>query len=171
MKIGIGSTNEAKVQAVKSVFNDTYDIEALSVQSEVSNQPFSDLETKQGAIHRARNIVLNDSFEIGIGLEGGVAEENHQMFICNWGSLVTKSGQVFIAGGARIPLPDEIADELRKGEELGDVIDRWTNKTGVRKNEGTVGVLTMGIVTRDKMFEHVVQLLYGQWMFHEETKK
>ncbi|WP_306454092.1 DUF84 family protein [Evansella halocellulosilytica] len=168
MRVGIGSKNHAKVKAVKEVLKTSFQIESLAVPSSVSEQPFSDVETKQGAINRAKYLVNHLSFDIGIGLEGGVVDEHHEMTICNWGALATKEGDVFVAGGARIPLPEEIAEQLRGGHELGDVIDQWANKIDVRKNEGTVGILTMGQITRVTMFEHVVRLLVGQWQLQNQ---
>ena len=41
------------------------------MQSGVSPQPFSDEETIQGAINRARAAVKETGADIGIGLEGG----------------------------------------------------------------------------------------------------
>ena len=31
----------------------------------------------------------------------------HGLFMCNWGALATSDGKIFVAGGARITLPDD----------------------------------------------------------------
>ena len=57
MKIFVGSANPVKVNAVLAAAIETWlDVEAqgFSVESGVSDQPFSDEETKQGAINRAK---------------------------------------------------------------------------------------------------------------------
>lgn len=57
MIIAVGSTNPAKVGAVEEAwqeFNRTGTVLSASVPSGVSDQPFSDEETIEGAIHRAR---------------------------------------------------------------------------------------------------------------------
>ncbi len=73
MKIAIGSVNPAKVKAVEEACKEQ-DIDVIitpmSVPSGVSNQPFSDEETIQGAVNRATNCLLEENIEIGIGLEG-----------------------------------------------------------------------------------------------------
>ena len=45
--------------------------------------------------------------------------------LCNWGALILPDGNEFTAGGAQIPLPEEIAEELLAGKELGPVIDSY----------------------------------------------
>ncbi|WP_096436201.1 DUF84 family protein [Alteribacter populi] len=173
INVHIGSRNPAKVSAVESVFSKEqgFVVHDMDIPSNVSPQPISDEETKQGAMNRAKYLVTECDASIGIGLEGGVVDEGDTMMICNWGALATKDGNLFVAGGARFPLPDSIANEIRNGKELGEVIDQWANKRDIRKNEGTVGVLTAGIVTRSKMFSHVAQLLYGQWQFQKNKKR
>jgi inosine/xanthosine triphosphatase len=163
--ITIGSKNFAKVEAVKKVFIG-FEVIGLSVPSEVSEQPFSDEETMKGALNRANHAMKAGATDIGIGLEGGVMELSSGLYLCNWGALVDKSGFSTVAGGARIKLPDEIADELRNGRELGPVMDDYAKKRDVRKLEGAVGILTNEKVNRLEMFEHVVKLLAGQYEYN-----
>ncbi len=53
MKVVVGSKNKTKVGAVEKVWKDAT-ITSLSVPSGVAAQPFSDEETMQGAINRAK---------------------------------------------------------------------------------------------------------------------
>lgn len=50
------------------------------------------------------------------------------LFLCNWGALIDKDGNEYIAGGVRIPLPNEFLEPLKKGLELGDVMDAYAKK-------------------------------------------
>lgn len=170
MKIIIGSTNQAKIEAVRSNFEDCH-IDGIEVASKVSAQPFSDEETFEGAINRARECANSEKGVIGIGLEGGVMELENDFYLCNWGALVDEEENLFTASGARIPLPDEIAEELQKGSELGDLMDAYAQRTGVRQNEGAIGIFTNELVNRSEMFEHVVRLLKGQYLFHHQISK
>ena len=165
MKIIIGSKNPTKIKAVESIFINE-EIISLDVPSNVSVQPFSDEETREGAINRAKQCVRSDA--VGIGLEGGVMYVQNQLFLCNWGALVTPEEDTFTASGARIPLPKEIDVQLKAGFELGDLMDVFTEKQGIRNNEGAIGVFTHNRVTRHEMFAHVVKLLYGRWEYHQE---
>ncbi|TMW71766.1 DUF84 family protein [Alteribacter natronophilus] len=165
MDLFVASRNPAKIASVRRVFNreDLYNIIPQSVPSGVGDQPFSDVETRTGAVNRAKALVRDFRAPVAIGLEGGVTEIGQELYLCNWGALATAEGDLFIAAGARVPLPEEVASGLRAGKELGDVIDTYAEKTGVRYKEGTIGILTAGAVARDEMFAHIVRLLYGQW--------
>jgi inosine/xanthosine triphosphatase len=166
MKVAIGTLNPAKVQAVKSVFSSkAYVFVETDVPSDVAEQPFSDEETLKGAINRAKNALEKENADIGIGLEGGVVQTNQGLWLCNWGALVARNGMIVTAGGARIPLPKEVTEGVMSGKELGDVMDRYTGKKDVRKNEGAIGIFTNGFVNRTEMFSHVVKLLAGQYEF------
>ena len=68
------------------------------------------------------------------------------LYICNWGALVTNNGEIFTATGAGIPLPKEIAEQLLAGAELGPVMDVYTNRKGIRHDEGAIGVFTNGLI-------------------------
>lgn len=168
MKIIIGSTNPAKINAVKNTFL-MKDAEFLSfdIPSGVSDQPFSDEETIQGALNRAKGALEMGNGDIGIGLEGGVHETKHGLMICNWGALASPNRGPIIAGGARILLPEEVSVRLRAGEELGPVMSDYANKANVSKQEGAVGIFTNGLVDRATMFAHVMNLLLGQFAYQQ----
>lgn len=171
MKIAVGSKNPAKVKAVQQVFERLEaEVIPLSTESGVSAQPFSDEETKEGAINRAKACVAEGGVQVGIGLEGGVIDLGDVMYLCNWGALATESGELFVGSGAKFPLPEFIASEVRKGRELGDVMGEFTKDMDIRKTEGAVGIFTAGYVSRDEMFSHVVKLLVGQYMYSRENK-
>ncbi|GGK06657.1 NTPase [Lentibacillus kapialis] len=168
MKISIGSKNPSKIGAVKSIFA-CDEVISMNVPSQVSNQPFSDSETKEGAIHRATGSLTASSSDIGIGLEGGVMNVDDKLYLCNWGALVTRDDIIFTGSGARVLLPEKIGAELQKGIELGDVMDDYAHKKHIRKKEGAIGILTNNQVSRKEMFIHVVKLLYGQWEYWKQN--
>ncbi|WP_243291065.1 DUF84 family protein [Bacillus sp. FJAT-47783] len=176
MKVAIGTQNRAKVQAVKDAFTFCESIQFIEtvVPSEVSEQPFSDEETMQGAINRAKNALIKEQADIGIGLEGGVMETEEGCFLCNWGALVDQDIRPIVASGAKIPLPKEVYVELTKGKELGEIMDVYTNQENVSQNEGAIGIFTNGFVSRKEMFEHILKMLIGQWQYkkrvHEMSK-
>lgn len=169
MKIIIGSKNPAKTRAVEEAFsNYSSSFLYLDVSSGVSEQPFSDDETITGAINRANVALEQGEGDIGIGLEGGVQKTEHGLFLCNWGALVEKNQPPIIGGGARILLPNVIAERLLAGEELGPVMDDFSKKENVRKNEGAVGIFTNGLINRADMFGHVMKLLVGQYEYRKK---
>jgi inosine/xanthosine triphosphatase len=166
MNIIIGSKNPAKIQAVQNAFSNQYKFHSIDVPSNVNEQPFSDEETIQGAINRAELALQLGQGEIGIGLEGGVQESPLGLFLCNWGALVLKGHPPLIAGGARILLPEDIAQKLRNGNELGPVMDEFSKKQNIRQKEGAIGIFTKGLISRVDMFTHVTTLLVGQYKYY-----
>lgn len=170
MKVAVGSKNPAKINAVKAAFKKTdYEIVSIDAESGVSDQPMSDEETIRGAVNRAIEAAEKGEAGIGIGLEGGVQQTPYGLMLCNWGALAVKGMEPIIAGGARIPLPDEVAQQLLAGSELGPVMDDYAKKQNVRKNEGAIGIFTNGQIDRSEMFTHVMKLLAGQYEY--ETDK
>lgn len=166
MKIIIGSKNPTKIKAVKTIFSND-EVISLDVPSNVSVQPYSDEETMEGAINRAKQCANVEA--VGLGLEGGVMYVQNQLYLCNWGALVTPNQDVYTASGARIPLPDEIDVQLKAGFELGDLMDIYAKKKGVRDKEGAIGIFTNDQVSRHQMFVHVVELLRGQWEYGQKV--
>ena len=169
MKIIIGSKNPTKIKACEAAFPE-YEIAGASVASHVAAQPFSDEETREGAINRARGSAELNKDGFGLGLEGGIMFVDDILYLCNWGALVTPGGNVFTASGARIVLPQEFIPELKNGKELGDIMQSFAEKENVRSKEGAVGIFTNELVSRSAMFTHVVKLLRGQWEYWKNEK-
>lgn len=166
LNIAVGSQNPTKQDAVKTAFSKmgfNIQIIGLDVPSGVSPQPMSDEETIQGAINRAQASLESGPFDYGIGLEGGLAKTAYGTFLCNWGAVINREGVVGIAGGLRIMLPDEVVAEIEKGFELGDVIDRWACGKDIKKKEGTIGILTLGQITRSQMFQDVTICAFSRF--------
>lgn len=159
----VGSTNQVKIEAVRRVLSPYgYEVSGEEVSSLVSNQPLSDEETINGARNRALNC---SSAELKIGLEAGVTFINDTLFLTNYGVLISDSGKEYIAGGARIPLPEVIKDLiLNQGKELADAMDFYFKTNDIKHNEGAVGYFTNNVVKRVDLFVHIVQLLYGQYL-------
>ena len=122
-------------------------------------------ETRLGAINRSKSAIKETGGQLSFGLEGGVTEIDGVMYVCNWGALTVSNGTTYTAAGAQIILPEEIAQEIRAGKELGPVMEHYTQRRDIRQGAGAVGVFTQGLVSRQMMFEHIVSLLIGQYLF------
>ncbi len=161
LKVIVGSSNEVKINAIKNIFKD-YEVVGIAVSSKVSDQPISDEETMRGALNRA--LGAKRFGNIGIGLEGGVQQTSYGLLVISYGALVDEKNKVYLAGGTRILLPNEVAKEIYKGKELGDVMDIYAQKRDVKHDEGAVGIFTNNVVKRTEIFEHIGKLLYGQML-------
>lgn len=173
MKVIIGTKNKAKTSAVIAVVS-TYFPEAafelIDVASGVSEQPMSNEETRQGAINRAKAALSSvEGAEWGFGLEGGVYELDGQMYCCNWGAMALCTGEVFSCAGASFMLPEVVASRVRSGEELGPVMDDYTKISNIRQHAGAIGIFTNGLVDRKEMFEHIMMLLIGQYLYSQHN--
>jgi inosine/xanthosine triphosphatase len=132
-------------------------IEPRQVESGAPSTPTTTEETMRGAKTRARNAfaALRDEGlapSLGIGLEGGIATEGDTVFLESW-AYATDGERGFFGGSGRIPLPAELADAvLGRGEDLGRAADHYFERRDVAGHEGTFGVLTNGVVTREEAF-------------------
>lgn len=163
--IQVGSLNKTKIQAVRSVYPDSFNVIGKNVEVTISEQPMSDQETRQGAIERAEACSGKD--RIGIGLEGGIMVIEDTLYLCSWGALAD-GNQIVTASGARLALPDSFYASLLEGRELKDIMDSYTERSGVSHKEGAVGVFTNGLISRTSMFSHIVRLLEGQRQYHQQ---
>lgn len=189
MKIFVGSTNQAKINAVKKAIlphlSDAV-IVPVSVSTGVNEQPKTDAETRAGAKNRAQAAVklgLSTSSQppkesvLGIGLEGGIYEDQEGMWSTVWVCVATATGEVFESNGARIRLPEIIAEEIRNGGEMGPVVDQLLQEHGhqsVRQNHGMIGVVTNNFTDRIEEYASIARLSIGLWYgrsWQEHLKK
>lgn len=168
--IAIGTKNPAKVHAVQdTLLSEPVEFVSVEAPSGVSCQPYSDEETRQGAINRAKAALAETGADLGFGLEGGVSEtDSGSLLLCNWGALVDTKGRVWEASGLRIPVPSDVSIALSRGQELGTIMNARANEEGTSKREGAVGAFTANWVTRKEMFSHIVKALYGQYLITKD---
>ncbi len=162
-RVAVGSKNPAKVHAVQDILI-AENIEVISIKAEsyVSSQPFTDEETREGAINRSKEALQLSDADFGMGLEGGVYKQGERLYLCNWGALITKNKEIYVAGGLRLPLPNAIANKLYDGLELSEALRHV--KPEVAKTNGAVGYLTGNYISRKAMFADVVKACYGQYI-------
>ncbi len=175
MKIFVGSINPVKLNATTVAASETWpevSVIAYEVDSQVSDQPMTDEETKTGAINRARAVLRkgladqkSDVSEVlGVGLEGGVLiDKKGEMWTTIWAVVIDKDNELFVANGARFPVPKLIADRVKQGEEMGPVMASFFNGRPVKKQEGMIGVVTKGFVDRTEEYTAIIKMALGQW--------
>ncbi|MFA8439243.1 DUF84 family protein [Pueribacillus sp. YX66] len=167
MKVAIGSTNRAKVHALEKLSTSIgFTVIARSVPTHVSNQPQSDSETIQGAVNRAREVLMATNSDVGIGLEGGISKIGTVWFVCNWGALIDRKGYECVSSGGHFMLPETFLHELECGKELGEVIKAQTQLEN--QSEGAIGLLTNGFVTRQSIYEQLLNILFGQYFYYKK---
>jgi inosine/xanthosine triphosphatase len=158
-RVVVGSTNAVKIAAVQAVLarsGSTAHVDGLAVASGVSEQPIGDAETIRGATQRARAALEASGADLAVGLEGGVVEEEGFMRTCAWASVVSRDGRVGVGGSLAMTLPDGVAALVREGVELGHAMDRVTGEHDTKRGAGAVGILTAGLVDRQRAYEALV---------------
>ncbi|WP_338727690.1 inosine/xanthosine triphosphatase [Haladaptatus sp. DJG-WS-42] len=165
MRVGVGSQNPVKVRATERAVGDVLSttVEAVAVESGVGEQPYGLDETITGAENRARAVLDTGDYELGVGIEGGVAPIEGDLYLVMW-AAVTDGEIVGKGAGPSLVLPDAIATRIEEGEELGPVMDDVLDMTNVAKKQGAAGALTAGVVDREDALTHAVAGALGPFV-------
>lgn len=158
-RVVVGSTNPVKLAAVRAVLaraGSSAAVESVGVASGVRDQPFGDAETIRGATQRARAALAATGAHLGVGLEGGVVDDDGRMMTCAWAVVVGRDGRVGVGGSLAMPLPDRVAALVRAGVELGHAMDQVSGGRDTKHGAGAVGILTAGLVDRQRAYEALV---------------
>ena len=178
-KIVVGSLNPVKIESTKlgfeKIFKDSntiIEICGYNIESGVSNQPYGDEQTIEGAKNRAigaynKYIELNGiKPDYSVGLEGGVININQNLECFAW--VVIYNGEKFgTAKSASFLLPQCISELVLGGMELGDADDTIFRTLNSKQNQGAIGQLTKGRITRTDYYEPVVILAYVPFFWPE----
>ncbi len=105
-----------------------------------------------GARNRATAAREAVAADFGVGLEGGVQREPFGLALMGWVVIVAGNGRSGIGGCARLQLPDQIAQRVLAGEELGSVMDDLLQDHNSKQKGGAVGALTNNLVLRGEAF-------------------
>jgi non-canonical (house-cleaning) NTP pyrophosphatase len=173
MVIGLASTRKPKVDAVRAVFRrlapkfgvpfEEIKFIEMEIASGVDETPTSLNHILQGAKRRGIGLremcqERNHLVDYSIGMEGGLFSVEDplfgtQTFLQSWAYVTDYRLESFGASGA-IAVPDSISEPVLLGkEDLGAVIDGLAKQKNVRSNQGTWGVLTQDLISRQESFE------------------
>lgn len=161
MKIIVASRNPVKVEAAilgfESYFSEI-EVNGVSVESGVPDQPMSDVETLKGAQTRIDNAKLKfPEANYWVGIEGGI--ENGESGLTAFAWIVICDGKR--RGQSRtcsFCLPLKVAELIEQGYELGKANDILFKKENSKQKAGAVGILTKNQVNRTALYKQAVQL-------------
>jgi inosine/xanthosine triphosphatase len=157
--VAVGSLNPVKIAAVRAVLMPRAPLAAITgaaVASQVPDQPFGDDQTILGARSRAAAARLALDADFGVGIEGGCVETPDGMRTCAWAAVVDRSGRCGTGGSLAMPLPERVARLVRAGTELGHAMDALVGQHNTKQGAGAVGILTDGLVDRQRAYETLV---------------
>jgi len=157
--VAVGSTNPVKVaaaQAVLAPLAPQATVRAISVPSGVRDQPFGDDETIRGA--RTRALAAREALDadLGVGIEGGCVDTPDGMRTCAWAVVVDRAGNTGTGGSLAMALPPSVAALIRGGMEVGPAMDALVAGHNTKHGAGAVGILTDGLVDRQRAYEVLV---------------
>lgn len=168
-QIVVASKNPVKIAAALEGFqrmfpNTTYTVHGISVPSGVPEQPFTDAETLQGALNRAQNAREQvPEGDYWIGLEGGVEDTPDQaagtLQSFAWIVVIDhEGGRTGKARTATFYQPEEVANLVRAGMELGHADDAVFGRSNSKQSNGSVGLLTGDVIGREAYYVQAVIL-------------
>lgn len=159
IKVAVASSNPVKIQATKSAFLEYYkqvEIVEIKINLNIPNQPIG-LETFEGAEIRAMYIFTSkNNFDFYIGIEGGIIELYNNWFSFGVSCAVDRSGRKSFGTSILFPLPEKIIKDLKRGFELGEIIDKYEGKRDTKKEGGAISFLTNGILKREHIYKEAV---------------
>ena len=167
-RVAVGSANPVKVGAVRAVLTRaglSASVEGIAVASDVPDQPRGDEETIHGARTRAARARDALGADLGVGIEGGIVElADGSMRTCAWAVVIDRDGRTGTGGSLAMPLPPVVARMIREGLELGHAMDRLTGGRDTKHGAGASGILTAGLVDRQRSYEMLVTYALGPWL-------
>lgn len=161
-RVAVGSTNPAKIEAVRQAFNELHpgeaEVHSLAIDG-TDDQPWGEAPTRDGALLRARRALdAQPVADWGIGLEGGMTRDDAGVLVTSWIAACHRDGRQGLARTAGFYLPGAIAAEVRDSVELAEAWTRAQGMEDVGRGGGTVGVLTGGRVDRARLYRDAVVL-------------
>lgn len=164
MIINVGTTNDAKVDAVKDTIQD-YDIlkdakvNPIGVASDVEDQPKSIEETIKGAKNRARNAFK--SCKYSIGLESGLMKvpetKTGYMDVCVCAIYDGKDFHLGFSSAFEYP-KEAVRLVFEEGLDITQAFNRLklTDNPKLGSAGGAIGILTKGRITRKELTKQAI---------------
>jgi len=179
MVIAVGSTNVAKVNAVREAMMESprftsTEIVSVETSSDVSSQPMTLQETIQGAKNRAKNAFERcEGCSYSVGIEGGLMETDEAatgyLHISACSIYDGKHHYIGLSTGFEIP-PLILELILDKKMDLSQACLKAgiSQNTNIGSTEGLIGVLSKGRMNRKTYSKECVltallQLENAEW--------
>lgn len=157
----VGSENPVKINCVAAAVTEfwpTACVIGIRTDSHVSAQPKSEREMYTGALNRAQQ-ALGKITEAGygVGIEGGIVDNEDGMWAFAVVVIVDRNDRISEGQTGRFKLPEGVAHLIREKDlELGEADDRFFGRHNSKQNEGAIGILSDGKITRLELYKPAV---------------
>jgi inosine/xanthosine triphosphatase len=165
MIIKIASQNQIKVEALREIIQDYPDLKianvvAVSVPSEVSDQPKSLKETISGAMNRSRNAFSDCQFSFGLesGLMAVPFTKTGYMDVCV--CSIFDGSNYHLGLSSAWEAPTKVVDYMvNEGLDMNDAAFKagLTKDKKIGSAEGLVGIVTKGRLTRKSYTKEAIR--------------
>jgi inosine/xanthosine triphosphatase len=156
----VGSLNPVKVACVAEAVVEFWPAAraiGVAVDSKVPAQPSSEREILAGARNRAAQALENSQdASHGVGIEGGTVDSDDGMWAFAWVVVIDRDGKLGRGRTGAFLVPEGVARLVRAGLELGDADDRFFGRNNSKQQEGAIGILSDGAVTRTDLYKQGV---------------
>ncbi len=166
MKIGMGSKNKTKIEALKTLLHEyplfkDGEVIGMDVKIEEFGHPKNIKETVEGAIERAKQAYVGNDY--GFGIEGGLTEVPHtksgymEVAAC----AIYDGKQIHLGLGPALEWPTKVMDGiLNKGLDGSQAMKAagYTTHEKFGEKEGLVGVLTKGKMVRTDFNRYAIMM-------------
>lgn len=156
MKIGVGSKNKTKVDAVAEAFNDSSmfqgaEVEGVDVQIEQFGHPKNIEETVAGAVDRAKQAYVGH--DLGVGIESGLmaVPQTKTGYMEVAACAIYDGKQIHLGFSQAYEWPKKVFDKImHEGLDGSQAMKAAgiTAKEKLGEHEGFVGVMTKGRMNR-----------------------
>lgn len=160
MIVAVGSKNPVKINAARNILEKIYgkvDVVGVDVDSGVPHQPFGKDQTIQGAVNRAKN-AYSDEFDLSIGIESGLMEIENSItgYIDLQWCAVFDGEKITLGVSSGFEYPPSVIEEVLKGVEVGDVMDKVAGVGNLGQKTGAISYLSKGMLNRTENTEQCV---------------
>jgi len=155
--IAVASNNPVKLKATLDGFQrmfprETFEVRAVKIPSVVSAQPMTDEETLEGADTRVSLACdLMPEADYWVGIEGGVMDRGSHLSGFAW-VVVLSEGRRGVGRSGEFFLPENLANLVRQGVELGEADDIVFSRKNSKQANGAIGLLTGDVVDRAELY-------------------
>jgi inosine/xanthosine triphosphatase len=166
LRIAVGSTNPVKVRAAERAFSRAFPAleviaSGVDVESGVPSQPIGE-ETIRGAMNRATRALEGSGADFGVGIEAGLFPFPGTMtgyMEIQWCAVRDRMGRASIGCGPGFEHPPAVIEAvLEGGKDVEGAIDAIFGIEGIGRREGAIGLLSKGLVDRERLTESAVSM-------------
>ena len=161
-RITVASLNPVKLNAALAAFQQMFPaqsfvVDGLSLPSGVPDQPTSLSQTMEGARNRAEKArAARPESDYWVGIEGGIEDTPLGMTCFARVHVLGRDGLAGLGQTAVFYLPQEVAELVRGGLELGAADDRVFGRDNSKQANGAIGLLTDDLVDREAYYTHAL---------------